>query len=179
MVGFGRTWGILAPIVAGYLLAAGLTAKSLYIIFGLLFGIAGLCVLMLHRTFVGESDAMEDIPAAGPRRPDPYPAAETVAAGRLFPSGGNGFRLAIRCAARPRQRRPRGSRSDNARHRVGAVADRGIDTDRAALSVAVAYQHSDGTHAALGLSVVHRVALLAASGQVASQRGHRGGGQPK
>ena len=65
MVGFGRTWGILAPIVAGYLLAAGLTAKSLYMIFGLLFGAAGICVLMLHRTFVGESDAMmEDIPAA-------------------------------------------------------------------------------------------------------------------
>ena len=65
MVGFGRTWGILAPIVAGYLLAAGLTAKSLYMIFGLLFGVAGLCVLALHRTFVGESDAMmEDIPAA-------------------------------------------------------------------------------------------------------------------
>ncbi len=41
MVGFGRTWGILAPIVAGYLLAAGLTAKSLYMIFGLLFGARG------------------------------------------------------------------------------------------------------------------------------------------
>ncbi|MGB8383634.1 MAG: hypothetical protein WCG47_20690, partial [Dermatophilaceae bacterium] len=65
MVGFGRTWGILAPIVAGYLLAAGLTARSLYMIFGLLFGAAGICVLMLHRTFAGESDAMmEDIPAA-------------------------------------------------------------------------------------------------------------------
>ncbi len=65
MVGFGRTWGIVAPIVSGYLLAAGLTAKSLYMIFGALFGIAGLCVIALHRTFVGESDAMqEDIPAA-------------------------------------------------------------------------------------------------------------------
>jgi len=65
MVGFGRTWGIVAPIVSGYLLAAGLTAKSLYMIFGVLFGIAGLCVIALHRTFVGESDAMqEDIPAA-------------------------------------------------------------------------------------------------------------------
>jgi len=65
MVGFGRTWGIVAPIVAGYLLAAGLTAKSLYMIFGVLFGLAALCVLGLHRTFVGESDAMmEDIPVA-------------------------------------------------------------------------------------------------------------------
>jgi MFS family permease len=65
MVGFGRSWGIIAPIVSGYLLAAGMTAKSLYMIFGVLFGLAGLAVLALHRTFAGESDAMnESIPAA-------------------------------------------------------------------------------------------------------------------
>ena len=65
MVGFGRTWGIVAPIVSGYLLAAGMTAKSLYMIFGVLFGISAFCVLALHRTFAGESDAMmEDIPTA-------------------------------------------------------------------------------------------------------------------
>ncbi|MGV1007298.1 MAG: MFS transporter [Dermatophilaceae bacterium] len=65
MVGFGRTWGIVAPIVSGYLLAAGLTAKSLYMLFGVLFAIAGFCVLALHRTYHGESDAMmEIIPAA-------------------------------------------------------------------------------------------------------------------
>jgi MFS family permease len=65
MVGFGRTWGILAPIVSGYLLAAGMTAKSLYMIFGVLFGLAAICVLALHRTYAGESDEMnENIPAA-------------------------------------------------------------------------------------------------------------------
>ncbi len=70
MIGFGRTMGILAPIVAGYLLAAGLTPRTLYMIFGALFALAGIAAIMLHRTYAGESDAMnESIPTAPAEKP--------------------------------------------------------------------------------------------------------------
>lgn len=70
MVGFGRTMGIIAPIVSGYLLAGGLTARALYMIFGLLFAFAGVAAIALHRTFAGESNAMtEVIPATAAQKP--------------------------------------------------------------------------------------------------------------
>lgn len=70
MIGFGRTMGIIAPIVAGYLLNAGLTARTLYMIFGALFALAGVAAIALHRTYAGESTAMtEDIPVLAEEKP--------------------------------------------------------------------------------------------------------------
>jgi MFS family permease len=52
MIGFGRIVAILAPIVAGYLIAAGMSTQTLYQAFGVVLALSGLCVIALHRTFV-------------------------------------------------------------------------------------------------------------------------------
>ncbi len=65
MIGFGRGVAILAPIIAGYLLDGGMAASTLYQIFGVIMLLGALCVIALHRTFKGESEAMmESVPAA-------------------------------------------------------------------------------------------------------------------
>lgn len=58
MVGFGRIVAILAPILAGYLIAAGISTQTLYQAFGVVLAISALCVLLLHRTFASESESL-------------------------------------------------------------------------------------------------------------------------
>ncbi|MEI2764244.1 MAG: MFS transporter [Dermatophilaceae bacterium] len=65
MIGFGRAVAILAPIVAGALMDGGMAPATLYQIFGVMMVLSGLCVFLLHRSYRGESEAMnEAVPAA-------------------------------------------------------------------------------------------------------------------
>ncbi len=66
MVGFGRIVAILAPIVAGYLIAGGVATQTLYQAFGVVLAIGGLLVLALHRTFAGQSESLVVAPAPAP-----------------------------------------------------------------------------------------------------------------
>lgn len=61
MLGFGRTVAFLAPNVGAFMLARGLTASEVYVVFGCLLGLGGLLVHVLHRTYRGVHalDAME------------------------------------------------------------------------------------------------------------------------
>ncbi len=61
MMGFGRVIAFLAPNIAAFLLGRGLSAPSVYQIFGIVLAVSGVCVYLLHRTYAGEHalDAME------------------------------------------------------------------------------------------------------------------------
>ena len=61
MMGFGRVIAFLAPNIAAFLLAQGLTPANVYIVYGIFLGGASLSAFLLHRTYRGENrfDAME------------------------------------------------------------------------------------------------------------------------
>lgn len=61
MMGFGRIIAFLAPNIAAFLLARGLTPPQAYIVFGVVLGLSGVAVLLLHRTYRGDNslDAMQ------------------------------------------------------------------------------------------------------------------------
>jgi benzoate transport len=61
MMGFGRVVAFLAPNIAAFLLAQGLTPAGVYQVYGAVLAVAGVAVYLLHRTYRGENalDAME------------------------------------------------------------------------------------------------------------------------
>ncbi len=56
MIGIGRIGSIVAPVVAGYLLAAGISAPGLYRIFGVVIALGGVMVYLLHRSYRGQEE---------------------------------------------------------------------------------------------------------------------------
>jgi benzoate transport len=63
MIGIGRIGSIIAPVVAGYLLAAGMTASGLYQIFGVVIAVGGVMVYLLHRTYRGQEEDADKLVA--------------------------------------------------------------------------------------------------------------------
>jgi benzoate transport len=61
MMACGRFASFLAPIVTGYILAAGVTPKATYQGYGLVIALAGVCIFLLHRSYKGVHafDAMQ------------------------------------------------------------------------------------------------------------------------
>jgi MFS family permease len=61
MMGFGRVIAFLAPNIAAYLLAQGLTAPNVYQVYGVVLAVSGVAVYLLHRTYSGANslDAMQ------------------------------------------------------------------------------------------------------------------------
>ena len=61
MMGFGRVVAFLAPNIAAFLLARGLSAPNVYQVYGVVLALAAVSVWLLHRTYSGEhaEDAMQ------------------------------------------------------------------------------------------------------------------------
>jgi benzoate transport len=61
MMGFGRVIAFLAPNIAAFLLARGLTAPNVYQVYGVVLAVSGLAVFLLHRSYSGANslDAMQ------------------------------------------------------------------------------------------------------------------------
>jgi benzoate transport len=61
MMGFGRVVAFLAPNIAAFLLARGLTAPNVYQVYGVVLAVSGVAVLLLHRSYSGAHtlDAMQ------------------------------------------------------------------------------------------------------------------------
>ena len=64
MIGIGRIGSIIAPVVAGYLLAAGISGPGLYRIFGVVIAIGGVMVYFLHRSYRGQEEDADKVVAA-------------------------------------------------------------------------------------------------------------------
>jgi benzoate transport len=69
MMGIGRVVAFLAPNVAAFLLARGMTPPGVYQVYGVVLAVAGVAVLLLHRSYSGDNtlDAMEMESAAATR----------------------------------------------------------------------------------------------------------------
>lgn len=67
MMGFGRGVAFLAPNIAAFLLAQGLTPPNVFQVYGVVLLVSGLFVWLLHRTYSGDNamDAMETETALG------------------------------------------------------------------------------------------------------------------
>ena len=61
MMGFGRVVAFLAPNLAAFMLTRGLTPPQVYMVYGVVLAVAGVAVLLLHRTYRGANtlDAMQ------------------------------------------------------------------------------------------------------------------------
>lgn len=61
MMGFGRIVAFLAPNIAAFLLAQGLTAPNVYQVYGLVLAASGAAIFLLHRSYSGADklDAMQ------------------------------------------------------------------------------------------------------------------------
>ena len=61
MMGFGRVVAFLAPNLAAFMLTRGLTPPQVYMVYGAVLVVAGVAVLLLHRTYRGANslDAMQ------------------------------------------------------------------------------------------------------------------------
>jgi len=61
MIGFGRIVAFLAPNIAAFLLAQGLTPPGVYQVYGVVLAVSGVAVWLLHRTYSGDNalDAMQ------------------------------------------------------------------------------------------------------------------------
>jgi benzoate transport len=61
MMGFGRVVAFLAPNIAAFLLAQGLTPPGVYQVYGAVLAVSGIAVLLLHRSYRGANalDAMQ------------------------------------------------------------------------------------------------------------------------
>jgi MFS family permease len=61
MMGFGRVVAFLAPNIAAFLLARGLSAPNVYQVYGVVLAVAGVAVWLLHRSYSGANalDAMQ------------------------------------------------------------------------------------------------------------------------
>ena len=64
MIGIGRIGSIIAPVVAGYLLAAGISGPGLYRIFGVVIAVGGVMVYFLHRSYRGQEEDADKVVAA-------------------------------------------------------------------------------------------------------------------
>ncbi len=63
MIGIGRIGSIIAPVVAGYLLAAAISGPGLYRIFGVVIAIGGVMVYFLHRSYRGQEEDADKVVA--------------------------------------------------------------------------------------------------------------------
>lgn len=72
MMGFGRIVAFLAPNIAAFLLARGLTAPDVYLVYAAVLAVSGVAVLLLHRTYRGDNalDAMQLESALGRKLDD-------------------------------------------------------------------------------------------------------------
>ena len=61
MMGFGRVVAFLAPNIAAFLLAQGLTAPNVYQVYGVVLAVSGVAIFLLHKTYSGANklDAMQ------------------------------------------------------------------------------------------------------------------------
>lgn len=61
MMGFGRATSFITPIVTGYILSVGVTPQAMYMGFGVVMAVGGLCILSLHNSYKGihALDAMQ------------------------------------------------------------------------------------------------------------------------